>query len=168
MITIENSYWSWNSLNSRKQSRPSTLTFKARLISPLTLPPYPSFYLRSIYYSLFVFIYFIPFFFFVEYFHCRFSFIRSLAVLFFLTLFRLKNTLTSWSERLRHYLELSIHLENMLYETRYNGNETGSGDSLLSDYFSSPHGGDGLRVALDKVMLFFFIILIGHTLLKLH
>ena len=79
-----------------------------------------------------------------------------MAVLFFLTLFRLKNTLTSWSERLRHYLELSIHLENMLYETRYNGNETGSGDSLLSDYFSSPHGGDGLRVALDKVMLFFF------------
>ena len=43
----------------------------------------------------------------------------------------------------------------MLYETKYNS-EVGSGDGLLSDYYASPSGGDGLRVALDKVLFFVF------------
>lgn len=39
----------------------------------------------------------------------------------------------------------------MLYETRYEEQGSGSGDNLLSDYYSSPKGGKALRVSLDKV-----------------
>lgn len=152
-----------------KQSRPSTLTLKG----PSHQPPYP-FTLSLLLFALYL-LFFIRFYIF----HTIFLFSQNTFTVVFLLFDLCQLSFSYLIPSKEHflllvesvlditYLKLSIYLErkNMLYEARYNDNDAGSGDSLLSDYFASPRGGDGLRVALDKVM-FFFVIFIGHTSLN--